>query len=105
MHRYRVTYHLSGRRKLAPEVETTLLLDVPREHILDRWLSDVSNGEQHSRRGAADLAQILGQREHGPAVGDGAEVVVLDGGEHAVVQELPTDDLIVAYLGLCAFRL
>lgn len=96
---------MSGGRKLAPEVEATLLLDVAREHILDCWLSDVSDGEQHGGRGAADLAQILGQCKHGPAVTNGAEVVVLHGGEHAVVQELPTDDLIVTDLGLRAFRL
>lgn len=42
------------------------------------------------------------EREDGPAIGDCPEIVVLDGGEHAVVQELGTDNGITTNLSRSA---
>jgi hypothetical protein len=58
----------------------------------------MADGINNGSGGGTDGAEVVCERENRPVVGDGAEVGVLGVGEFAVVDELSTDNGVLAAL-------
>ena len=58
---------------LGPEVHAAVLATVVRNDVLDRGVADVADDEHGGGRRRTDGAEVVREREHGPAVVDGAE--------------------------------
>ena len=71
---------------------------IVRGDVLDSGVPDVADDEDSGRGGGRDSAEIMSESEDGPAVGDSTERGVCGVRELAVVDELSTDDSVLAGL-------
>ena len=71
---------------------------VVRNDVLHRGVSHVSDRIHSGRCGARDRAEVVRERENGPAVGHCAKLSVRGVGQVTVVDELGTDDNVLAGL-------
>jgi hypothetical protein len=85
------TYHISGCRELAPEVEAAVLSPVVGSDITESRVTNVANGKETKRvRSTGDRSDVVRQGKDRPVIGDGTEVVILGVGEDSFVDELST---------------
>ena len=68
-----------------------MLYDIPSCHVLNDWITDVSNAEEDRFCDCTNGTEVVGEREHRPSIIDRAEVGILGVGEDASDNKLSSE--------------